>query len=154
MTDVRVDFLADHPGFVPVLVRWFEAEWEPYYGDQGAGDAEADLRGSMNRDEIPLCLIALEGKNLLGTISLKPDSISHRELAPWGAALLVGPNARGRGVGTLLVAALEDHARRLGFRRLYMSTDAANAIVEARGWRAIDTAASLRGQVTVYELAL
>jgi hypothetical protein len=54
----------------------------------------------------------------------------------------------------LLVAALEEEARRLGFTRIYMSTDAANGIVEARGWRAIDTADSLRGEVTVYELVL
>jgi GNAT superfamily N-acetyltransferase len=137
-----------------VLVRWFETEWEPYYGTQGPGDAEVDLRASMNRSDLPLCLIALDGEELLGTISLKAESISHPELSPWGAALLVAPKVRGQGVGTFLVAALEEEARRLGFTRIYMSTDAANGIVEARGWSAIDTADSLRGEVTVYERAL
>jgi GNAT superfamily N-acetyltransferase len=137
-----------------LLVRWFEAEWEPYYGEDGPGDAGADLRASMNQDTLPLCLVALDGDEPLGTISLKTESISHPELSPWGAAFLVAPHLRGRGIGTQLVAALEHEARRLGHRRLYMSTDAANGIVEVRGWQAIDTADSLRGKVTVYELVL
>jgi len=147
--------LVDHPELLPKLVEWFEAEWEPYYGADGPGDARADLAESMNRDALPICLVALDVDGALaGTISLKGASISHPELGPWGAALLVGSGKRGRGVGTTLVAALEGEALRLGFERLYMSTDAANAIVERRGWLPIDIAESLRGTITVYELEL
>lgn len=151
---VDIAYLADQASLLPELTRWFEAEWVPYYGPGGPGDAAADLRESMNRDVLPICLVAIDQGRALGTISLKDTSISHPELGPWGAALLVSPKRRGEGVGTTLVKALENEARRLGFERLYMSTDAANGILEARGWRAIDTADSLRGPITVYELDL
>ncbi|MEZ4224760.1 MAG: GNAT family N-acetyltransferase [Polyangiaceae bacterium] len=151
---LHVEYLLTCPELLPTLAQWFRAEWEPYYGKSGPGDAEEDLSASMRRDELPLCLVALEGDALLGTISLGASSISHPQCTPWGRALLVAPFARGRGVGSALVAAVEVEARRLGYAELFMSTDSANRIVERRGWKAIDTAPSLRGPVTVYRCTL
>ena len=153
--DIQISCLADLPETLPSLVEWFVAEWEPYYGADGPGDAEADLRGSMNRDDLPICLLAIDETGAVaGTISLKAESISHRELTPWGAAFLVAPKHREKGIGTALVAALEAEARRLGFKQLYMSTDAATGIVDRRGWRAFDTTESLRGTITVHVVDL
>ncbi len=153
--DIQIQYLVDMPETLPALVDWFVAEWEPYYGTDGPGDAKADLRESMNRDKLPICLLAIDGSGAVaGTISLKAESISHHELTPWGAAFLFGPRRRRQGIGTALGAALEDEARKLGFKRLYMSTDAASAIVDGRDWRALDTTESLRGTITVYAVDL
>lgn len=147
--------LADVPELLPTLVAWFEREWEPYYGVDCPGDAEADLRASMNHDNLPICLIALaESGEPLGTISPKAESIFHPHLSPWGAAFVVSPASRRRGVGASLVASLEEEARRLGFGKLYMSTDGATSIVERRGWQAFDTTESLRGTIGVYAIEL
>ena len=147
--------LAEVTELLPTLVAWFEREWEPYYGVDGPGDAELDLRASMNRDNLPICLIAFaESGEPLGTISLKAESISHPQLSPWGAAFVVSPSWRRRGVGGALVAFLEEEARRLGFGKLYMSTDGATSIVERRGWQAFDTMESLRGTLGVYSIDL
>lgn len=128
---IHVRYLAERPEALPTLVAWFEDEWEPYYGPNGPGDARSDLSGSMNRDHLPICLVALDdGGALLGTISLKSTSISHPELGSWGATSLVAPGMRRRGVGTVLVRPLENEAARLGFEKLYKSTDAANGIVK------------------------
>ncbi len=154
MTAVSIRLLADHLDVIPTLVTWFEAEWEPYYGASGPGDAAGDLRDSANRMSLPISLVAFVERELVGTIALKEASISHPALEPWGAAMLVHEDWRGGGVGTALVEALETLARGLGYPKLYMSTDAANRIVESRGWRAFDTTESLRGTITVYELDL
>lgn len=154
MTDVNIGLLADHLDVIPTLVTWFEDEWEPYYGPSGPGDAEGDVTASANRASLPICLVAFVGDELVGTIALKDASISHPELKPWGAAMLVRSAWRRRGVGTALVEALEKLARDLGYPKLYMSTDAANSIVESRGWKAFDSADSLRGTITVYEFSL
>ncbi|MCG8557895.1 MAG: GNAT family N-acetyltransferase [Proteobacteria bacterium] len=153
--DIRIRYLADTQDALATLVDWFVDEWRPYYGSDGPGNAEADLRESMNRDALPICLVAAtDAGDIAGCISLKSESISHPELTPWGAAFLVAPTYRRQGIGTMLVAALEKEARRLGFSQLYMSTDAATRIVERRGWRAFDTTESLRGTITVYSVYL
>ena len=152
---LHIRHLADIPEALPELAQWFRAEWAPFYGPDGPGDAEADLHASMNRDALPICLVATDSTGSpVGTISLKADSISHRHLAPWGAAFVVVSDHRNQGVGTALLAALENKARELGFRKLHISTDGARAIVERRGWHAIGTAESLRGPITVYETDL
>ena len=147
--------LADVPALIPLLTEWFQTEWAPYYGAGGPGDARADLLCSCNRRQLPLCLVAFSGQGEpVGTVSLKDESISHSHLSPWVAELLVAPQHRGKGVGTALMAAVENKARELGFAELYVSTDQAAGIVESRGWRAFDRTDSLRGPVTVYSLAL
>lgn len=153
--DIQIYYLADKPHLLPRLTDLFIAEWEPYYGLNGPGNAEDDLRNSMNREQLPICLIALREEKLLGTVSLKEKSVSHNpELTPWCSALLVVPTMRRRGIGTALISALEREAKRLDCRTLYMSTDTANSIAEARGWKAIGKAESMRGIVTVYKLNL
>ena len=154
-SQLEMRYLADVPDAISTLSKWFLQAWEPYYGVNGPGEAESDLRESLNRDRLPMCLLATDRSGALaGTISLKAESISHSELTPWGAAFVVEPTWRRQGVGTILVGFLEHEARRLGYRRLYMSTDAANAIVEGRGWHSFDTAESLRGTITVYAIDL
>lgn len=147
--------LADVPAALPLLEEWFCREWVPYYGPGGPGDAAADLRECCQRDRLPIGLVALSGDGtVLGTIALKSSSISHRHLHPWAAAFLVGENYRNRGIGTALLMAVEEEARRLGHDSLFISTDSATGLVERLGWRRIDEADSLRGPVAVYEKQL
>ena len=148
--------LVDVPHALPVLAEWFVEEWEPYYGTDGPGNAEADLHAASDRDQLPICLVALSaGQEVVGTIALRAESLpSHRHLTPWLAGLLVAPAQRRRGVDTALIAALETEARRLGYARLYTATDTAMGRMEERGWHAMDEAPTLRGVATVYALDL
>ena len=71
---MRILHLIDAPEAVPVLARWFVEEWEPWYGPDGAGDAQADLAACASRDELPICLVALSQEgDVLGTAALKPE---------------------------------------------------------------------------------
>ena len=149
---MRIVHLVDAPEALPALVQWFIEEWAPWYGPGGDGDAEADLAACDSRDALPICLVALDGEGgVLGTASLRAESVG-AELAPgpWLAAILVGKAHQGRAIGTALAAAIEDEARRLGFAAIYTSTDAAEGIMQRRGWQRIGTTMSLRGDVAVF----
>lgn len=152
----RIVHLIDAPDAAPILARWFVHEWTPWYGPGGNGDAEADLAACRDPDALPVCLVALNADGEpLGTAALKPESVgSELAAGPWLAALLVGPNHRGNGIGTALVAAIEAEAHRLGFEAVYTSTDAAEGIMARRGWRAIGKTASLRGSIAVFRQQL
>lgn len=142
---------------LPILARWFEQEWAPWYGDGGQGDAWSDLSQCASDADIPKAFVALGvGNSVLGTVALKEDSLGHDlGFSPSLAALLVHKTARGKGVGSLLVGAVEDYARKLGFRRIYCTTDSAVKILERRGWHTVDQQLmSLRGEVGVYCLDL
>jgi len=141
---------------VPTLVEWFITEWEPWYGSNGNGDAEADLAECCDRDALPLCLVATDSSGtLLGSVALRENSVgSELGYGPWLAGLLVGPAYRGRGVASELIAALEAEATRLGFKAIYSSTDTAGSLLRRRGWMPAGSATSLRGDVTVFRCDL
>ncbi len=155
-SDVRIAALADVREALPMLAGWFVKEWEPYYGPDGPGDAVDELTACLNRNAVPFALVALDAEGcVLGTAALKADSLgSARAPGPWLAAFLVGAEYRRKGVGTALVAAIEDRARRLGFPEIFTSTDVADVMLQRRGWLAFDTVDSLRGAATLYRLGL
>ena len=84
------------------------------------GDGYADdLRDVRARTTGATVLVAVEDGTLLGCVTLVDDPAS-----PWSESLVAGevgirmlgvdPGARGRGIGTALVAACLDRARALG----------------------------------------
>ena len=148
--DLKMVALAECPEHIPLLAGWFVAEWQPYYGH----DAIEDLNACCNVDTLPLALVALDGANHpVGTAALRSDSVGS-ELAPgpWLTGFLVHPDHRNRGIGARLIAVIEDRAARLGLAAIYVTTDAAEGIIERRGWQRIGAAQSLRGEVSVYGL--
>ena len=119
-SDLQIVHLTEVPEVVPTLVDWFTAEWAPWYGPEGEGNVEADLAACLNRQALPICLVAFDkSKQMVGTASLKDDSVgSEYGVGPWLAGLLVGGAFRRAGVGSALVAAIESEAGRLELEQI------------------------------------
>ena len=89
-------------------------------------------------------LVAHEGPQgrIVGTVQLvtgQPENQPHRADV---AKMLVGREARNRGLGTALMRAVEDAAREAGKTLLVLDTDAAGAAVrlyERGGWTRVGT---------------
>jgi len=130
---VNIEFLAEHPESIPLLVGLYETEWAPYYGADGPGDALADLTARCNRDEIPAGIVAVEKGEILGTAALDTDAATG--LTPSVVGLLVRPSHRRRGVATALLQGAEALARRLGLARIFISTTTLGELLLRTGWR-------------------
>jgi len=152
--DYDIALLIDRSSAIPRLADLFTDEWTPWYGPDGKGNAQADLVGCMNRNHLPIAVVA-ENKDglVLGTAALKQESLgSECGFGPWLAAVVVAPDFRGHGIGSSLIQAVEKQAENLAFTRIYTSTDTANSIVERCGWKCLHhTVQSLRGPVSIYE---
>lgn len=142
--DIRL--LADHPGHVPVLARWHHAQWGHLYEDWTLEVAEAELRDHATRRDMPTTLVALEDDELLGSVSLveedAPELRNHGDA--WLASLYVRPEARGRGLGALLVRAVVAFAADQRVERLWLFTPEHESFYARLGWRARESA-TLRG---------
>ncbi|MEQ9640665.1 MAG: GNAT family N-acetyltransferase [Alphaproteobacteria bacterium] len=153
----KIVALADAAFAIPALRAAFADAWAPWYGPGGQGDADLDLRSCMNTDRLPTAVAALDDAGaVLGTAALKPESLgSELGYGPWLAAVLVLPPYRRRGIGSALIAAIEDRGRQLQFDAIFTSTDTANALVERRGWVSLGRQVeSLRGPVMLYRCDL
>lgn len=136
MTEIA--YLDEVPGAVEVLAPAFWAEWGVHDGlslDQVA----AKLRACLNREQLPLALVAREAGELIGTVGLHDNPVvGRRGLGPWLVALWVAPQHRRRGLGAELIAAAERTARELGVEELYAATSTAVGLFERSGWEELE----------------
>lgn len=134
-----IEPLAQHQQAIAVLREWFEAEWPSYYGAGGRGSALSDLQACANEGSLPVGVVALRAGSVCGVAALKAESIaSHLHLSPWAAAGLVHPSMRGQGIGSLLLGALEEQARKLGFTRIFCGTSTAQSLLQRCGWQLLE----------------
>lgn len=159
MDKLKIELLADHPEALPTLQALFEAEWAPYYGAEGPGDAEADLKASANRSDLPIALVAILSGEICGTAALKMESVStYPEYSPWLAALLVAPAHQGHGIGTRLIAAIEELALQHGFSKIYVGAGEKSGLSEAaltkRNWEFINQSDYFVASVKIYRKIL
>ncbi|HEV2610219.1 MAG TPA: GNAT family N-acetyltransferase [Noviherbaspirillum sp.] len=150
-----VEPLARHPQAIPVLCEWFEAEWPSYYGRGGPGCAHHDLHAYANQGSLPVGVVAFDTGKVCGVAALKAESIaSHKHLLPWAAAGCVHPSLRGQGIGRLLLIALEEEARNLGFDRIYCGTSTAQSLLQRCDWQLIESVDHEGARLGIYRKAL
>ncbi|HNW62213.1 MAG TPA: GNAT family N-acetyltransferase [Piscinibacter sp.] len=123
-----VDDLSRHPQHVEFVAGLV---WREFWADAKDGMTRAELADAFGGRAAPgrvlASLIALEGPDdatPLGCVHLiDNDDDSLPELYPWLAAMVVVPERRGQGIGSMLVKAMARQAAGLGFEQLWFGTD-------------------------------
>lgn len=150
---MEIALLADRTDAIDTVTRWYEEEWAPYYGEDGHGDARADLVSRCNRDRLPIGLVALEGTHICGTAALDRDVATG--LSPSIVGLLVARDHRNKGAASALLVGAERLAQNLGYDEVFLSTSILGAALARRGWRErgeIDFLNGERGRVYLRQL--
>jgi len=84
----------------------------------------------------PVVWVATVGGRPIGTVALDLDDLFQRpELNPWLASLYVVPEARGGGIGAILVRYVETFAAAAGHERLWLFTPDKAGFYNRLGWR-------------------
>lgn len=118
-----IQYLGDRQEVIPILAAWIYNEWSYLYPGATLQDFEGFLRERINKNSLPLTLVAIEAGEPVGTVSLKAfemDTIS--DMTPWLTSLYVASPLRRRGIGSNLVKAIEQKAAELEIRKLFLFT--------------------------------
>jgi monoamine oxidase len=144
--------IAHHPELAPLLARWHVAEWGHLYPQWDEAVAADEFLAMRQPGRIPTTWVAFAGAgrtpaDVLGSVSLIDDDEldGYRHLRPWLASLYVVPAARGRGVGSALVAHVVAAARALDLARVHLFTEDGAGWYRALGWRTLEQV-SVRGE--------
>ena len=144
---IVIDYLANCPELAGELARLSWKEWQDVYQqrEQTFEDSLKNYRERMNTDRLPLTLVAVRAglavncRELVGMVSLKFHDMDTRpDLDPWLGGLLVLPEWRNRGVGTMLMHRATGEARRLDVPRLYLWTHSAEGLYHKLGWQVVE----------------
>jgi GNAT superfamily N-acetyltransferase len=135
---MRIEPIAAHRGRVATLAAWHHAQWGHLYSHWTLDVCRAELEAHAARaDGLPTTLLALEGEELLGSVSLvfedAPELQEHG--SPWLASLYLKPEARGRGFGAQLARAAVARAADEGVEELFLFTPEHRDFYARLGWR-------------------
>ena len=152
---MKIDYLAQHPAFIPTVSEWFLREWREFYGDKTWEDVAATFYQRLNRSVVPLALVAFEGERPLGTISLLEESISTRKhLTPWLGGLYVREEERRKGLGRRLIEAAVGEASKLGIGQLFIGIRKAEDYYLRLGWGVVERMNYYGEDITIMRLDL
>lgn len=122
---MRIVLLADREEAVPLVACWYYEEWGYLHESATLDGTVVDVRRYLNRDKMPLILLAIEGDAVLGAAELK-----YREMAKtfpdyehWLGGVYVAPEHRGRSIGSVLAEAIATRAPEHGVKTLYLQTE-------------------------------
>jgi monoamine oxidase/GNAT superfamily N-acetyltransferase len=139
---IEIAEIAEHQALAPVLARWHAAEWSYLYPNWNEATALEEFHAQSRRGEVPTSWLAFDGPgrgeaDLVGSVSLIADDElrGFETVGPWLASLYIRPDARSRGLGSLLTRHCLREARRLEFATVYLFTAGQEAFYAERGWR-------------------
>jgi len=150
---MHIDYLADHPEFIPALARWHHEEWSYLRPGDSVQARLSRLRAASGRGEIPTVFVAFSDGTLFGSAMLIAHDLDTRmDLTPWLAGVFVAPDYRRRGIGSALVGRVVECAAGLGVRRLYLYTPSAEQMYSRLGWSVVERTSYRGADVLVMSL--
>ena len=132
-TGLRIRQLeAGEPAF-EIIARW---RYDAFFAEDGTFEESRDsLHAWMQGLGYETALLAeVDGKPAGSCLFVREEIDPKHDLTPWLAALYVAPEFRGRSVATTLVRAIEEHARNVGCKQLYLYTITAEPLYAKLGW--------------------
>ena len=134
-------YLADRLEAVPQIARWWFDEW----GHTRPGDSVEALasrvRGLLNRDQLPIQVVAILENRIAGVAVLKLHEMFDRypEKDFWLGDVFVAPEFRGQGIGSALAMRIVEIAKSRGIGSLHLQTQNLTGGLYAKlGWEKIE----------------
>jgi GNAT superfamily N-acetyltransferase len=137
---LNFEFLTDNENAIPILANWYYQEWGYLNREVNLEKVIAKLHGYLNKNKIPLIILAVENDEILGACQLRFREMDiYPEKEHWLGAVYVADNHRGRGVAEKLIDKAVSVARELGVEKLYLQTPQLGGGLYSRlGWQPVE----------------
>ena len=141
---MQIDYLADHPAFIPTLADWHHAQWSYLSPGDSAECRIKRLQEHLGKKQIPTTFVAYnttgDGTEIVvGSASLIAQDMDTRpELSPWLASVYVAAEHRRQGIGSALVRRVTGEAIALGVETLHLFTPDQAHFYARLGWTVLE----------------
>jgi GNAT superfamily N-acetyltransferase len=139
-----VNVTKNNQRFIEVVADWLWSEWGM---ENNYAYWKSWVASSTFIDKIPQTLAAINGDEIVGTVSLwRCDLQSRQDIFPWLGGLFVKEDYRLKGIG----AELQEYSFRvvnnLGYKEIYMFTEL-NGYFEKFGWNYLENVPDENGKM-------
>ena len=137
---MQFEFLADCPEAIPQIASWYFEQWGHRLEDSSPGDIESKLRGSLNRDQLPLLILAIQNEEVMGVAELKFREMDiYPEKEHWLGGVYIPLEHRGKGIASQLVRQALRIAKTLGVSTLFLQTEKSDGgLYSSLGWSPVE----------------
>ena len=138
---MNFELLADRQEAIPIVAKWYFEEWGRHIPGNSIEQTIERLNMKLNRDKLPLPILAVENATVLGAVQLKLYEMDiYPEKEFWLGSLFVSPTARRKGIGTALINKIVTIAADYGVEELHLQTEFLDGGFYRRlGWSSIET---------------
>lgn len=118
---ITIDYLKNHPQHIPTLAKlWMDTIGKMWAPDVTIEDAIHRFQSHLNIDALPLTFVALDKNIPVGMCSLRLTDGIRSDLSPWLGSSVVDPKYQNQGLGKMLINAVKDKAKIMGYSKLYL----------------------------------
>jgi len=137
---MELKFLADKPEAVPLIAKWYYDQWGFRMKDNSVEKITERMQAMMNRDKVPLHLIAVENDKVLGVAQLKFREMDiYPDKEHWLGGVYIHESARGKGLASKVVTKAIALAKSFQIKTLYLQTEKMDGGLYARlGWKPLE----------------
>ncbi len=142
----------DYPNGLETAVQYIHSKWGrpenyPFYYDAINHSSEQDK-------PLPRFYLMLKETEIVGCYALLTnDLISRQDLYPWLGCLFIEATERGNQLGNYLMQHGIAEAKRLGFKKVYLTTDH-DGYYEKYGWQRMEDGYDFWGNSTrIYQIS-
>lgn len=117
----EIEFLVDCQEHIQVLAKLYYEEISRHWiADSSIEKATDRLIDHLNRDKLPLAIVALCEGNPVGMACLRETDGIQPGVTPWLGSLVVDPKFRKRKIGDTLIEAIKYQAKLHGYAVLHL----------------------------------
>ncbi|CAM3719463.1 MULTISPECIES: GNAT family N-acetyltransferase [Pseudoalteromonas] len=124
----------------PVIAKWYFQQWGHLVEGSSVELFNNKLNDYLNRDSIPLVIMAVEGEDVLGVAHLRYHEMTiYPDKEHWVGGVYIDTKHRSKGVASALVNHLESVAVSLGVTDIHLQTEKLDGgLYKQLGWQPIE----------------
>lgn len=155
-SNLKINYLADHPELVDQVAEWWQAEWSSDKSEAGFERQKQSILAKLNTDKAPFIMVArINGKFIASAALFLHDLDSRHDLSPWLSGVFTVPEYRGRGIAKTLMKKVLDTARKLGYDKIYLHTEHTAELYQKLGWQKLCNTTTDQGETSeIYRLII
>lgn len=136
--------IKDLPGGMDMGFKYYFSKWGSPKSYNFFYDAM--LHSSNEATGLPRFYVLQKNNEIIGCCGLVTnDFISRHDLYPWLAGVYIEPAERGKELGNLMMRMVEEEAKKIGFSKVYLTTDH-DGYYEKYGWQRMQDGYDLNGE--------
>lgn len=137
---MNFEYLADHKEAIPTIAKWYFNQWGHIADESSAKETSHKLQEYLNRDKIPLMLLATDGEVIVGVAQLKYQEMDiYPDKEYWIGGIFVPEKYRRNRIAARLIEKVTGVARSLDVNILHLQTERLDGgLYRHLGWQPIE----------------